>query len=157
MPIPRIAISNRQRRLAIDRRRLVALARFLLERALARSGQPAPSEICIIVTGHDEMRACKRACFGLDETTDVIALRYEPEPGESRWSGEVIVNIERAADWASRRRTGDLSREFALYIAHGMDHLTGGEDNTPRRRAQMRRTELGWLRAAAGLIAGTAG
>jgi rRNA maturation RNase YbeY len=159
MSNPRITIGNRQRRLAVDRRKLIALSRYLLARALDRCGLPAPSEICIIVTGHDQMRTCKQACFGVDQTTDVIALRYAPGPAETRWSAEIIVNVEQAEDWSRRSKAGNLSRELALYIAHGMDHLTGGEDHTRSERQKMRRTELGWLRDAdaAGLIAGIAG
>jgi ssRNA-specific RNase YbeY (16S rRNA maturation enzyme) len=37
--------------------------------------------------------------------------------------------------------------ELALYIAHGFDHLSGADDNTPARRAAMRRTEMRWLAA----------
>jgi ssRNA-specific RNase YbeY (16S rRNA maturation enzyme) len=38
-----------------------------------------------------------------------------------------------------------MNAELALYIAHGFDHLSGADDDTPARRAAMRRTEMRWL------------
>ena len=34
-----------------------------------------------------------------------------------------------------------------LYIAHGMDHLSGADDHSERGYLAMRRRELSWLRS----------
>lgn len=87
-----------------------------------------------------------RACFGRDRPTDVISLAYRPERRGGGWTGEVLVNVQRALEAGPRH--GGPDRELALYLAHGCDHLAGAEDATPAQRAAMRARENRWLRAA---------
>ena len=90
--------------------------------------------------------------FDKSDVTDVISFRYDPMPGEDvGLRGEIVVNVDEAIRSAKGGRT---SREFALYIAHGCDHLSGESDLTPAGYKRMRRRELRWLKQAreAGLI-----
>lgn len=132
---------------ALDRRRTAGLVDWLARRLRldlpARGGY---AELTILVTDDAGIRAADRRCFGRDLATDVIACRYEPMPGEPVASGEIIVNLERAsrvapAGWSA-------ARELALYLAHGLDHLTGADDATSEQRMRMRRRELRLLRLA---------
>jgi rRNA maturation RNase YbeY len=92
------------------------------------------------------MAPANTSFFGTSYATDVISAHYEPMPGETGWTGEILVNAERALVEGSRR--GSVAHELALYIAHGCQHLGGAADSTPMLRARMRRTELRWLREA---------
>lgn len=76
--------------------------------------------------------------------TDVITFAYAPEFEHENWEGEVVVNIERALQEGPRHGGG--VKEFALYLAHGCDHLSGADDATPAQRKRMRDRELRWLR-----------
>ncbi len=99
-----------------------------------------------------------REYFGKNRPTDVISFRYDPVPGEAdESSGDLLVNIDRAVLEGTAR--GNADHEIALYIAHGFDHLSGAEDDTPEKRKKMRATETAWLRKAAkeGLISGLIG
>lgn len=104
-------------------------------------------QLDILFTGNAGIRPYKQASFGLDEVTDVITMTYAPTPVQPEWSGELIINTERALEVGPR--FGGADRELALYLAHGIDHLTGGVDDTPAERRRMRRRELGWLKHAA--------
>ena len=87
-----------------------------------------------------------REFFGKDRPTDVISFRYDPVPGEeNEVTGDLIVNVECALREGLEHDGADA--ELALYIAHGFDHLSGADDNTPQKRAAMRRTEKRWLTA----------
>jgi len=104
--------------------------------------------ISVILTDDGRIAEVKQQVFGMDEVTDVIALRYDPVPGiETRATAEVFVNVERAAK-AGLRRTWTPSKELALYLAHGCDHLAGQSDEDEAQRNRMRRRELRWLREA---------
>ncbi len=95
-----------------------------------------------------------REYFGKNRPTDVISFRYDPIPGEDAgWSGDLVINVDRAVQEGTAR--GKLDYEFALYIAHGFDHLSGAEDDTPEKQREMRATETAWLRKASaeGLLA----
>ena len=84
--------------------------------------------------------------FDKSDVTDVISFRYDPMPGEDAgYSGEIVVNVQQAR---RNPRCGDESRELALYIAHGCDHLSGESDLTPQGYRRMRRRELRWLKQA---------
>ena len=78
--------------------------------------------------------------------TDVISFTLDPVPGERGASGEIYVNVQRAVQRATGR--WPASKELALYIAHGIDHLGGASDHTARLGARMRRRELQWLKRA---------
>lgn len=98
-----------------------------------------------------------RQHLGRGETTDVISFRYLAMPGETgAGSGEIAVNVQRAAHEGPRRRGWTSCHELALYLAHGCDHLAGEDDADERQRSRMRRRELRWIRAAAerGLLEG---
>jgi rRNA maturation RNase YbeY len=105
-------------------------------------------EIVVILTDDDQIASIKDQVFSRSEVTDVIALRYAPIPGiEHCTTAEIFINVDLATH-CTRRRGWSPSRELALYLAHGCDHLTGGLDDTEAQRRTMRRRELRWLREA---------
>lgn len=102
----------------------------------------------IVLVDDEGITQTNREYFGKDRPTDVISFRYDPIPGEEdELSGDLIINVDRAVQEGTER--GDVNYELALYIAHGFDHLTGAEDDTPEKHKKMRATETAWLRKAA--------
>jgi rRNA maturation RNase YbeY len=158
----KIDLMNRQKLLTMNRRKAEALAQAFL----TRPGPPviAFARVTVVLTRDAEMRALKQAHFGEDVVTDVISLDYAPLPGEGAGDGvaDVFINVEQACRVAAlyqRRATRPddaVARELALYLAHGIDHLRGGDDATPQGRASMRRRDLRWVRWAGrqGILAG---
>lgn len=154
-----IEIVRHLRTPAVDRARCARLAAFLVESAdtLRRRAGHAPwSALCVILVGDRESGEAHQAVFADPAPTDVITLSYAPTPGsgETGLSGELVVNVERAVA-EGRRRAGDRrcrtwgpNHELALYLAHGIDHLTGADDHDPDDRRRMRARELRWLAAA---------
>ena len=106
------------------------------------------SAVSLVLTDNAGIRRIKSKYMHIAEVTDVIAFRYASLPGEtdSAW-GDVFVNVQRAAEYTLT--SGNRSRELALYIAHGCDHLAGEVDDSPAAYARMRRRELRWLKNAA--------
>lgn len=101
-------------------------------------------ELSVVVTDDAGISVMNAEYFQKEEPTDVICFTYAPLPGENQQAtGEIIVNVERAMDVGSVYR--GPSHEFAMYIAHGCDHLAGANDDTPARRARMIEREEGWL------------
>ena len=126
---------------------------MLAERARRLDPAGGWGDISVVITGHAGIRAVNRVHLGHDEVTDVISFRYDPVPGEAdACDGEILVNAERAVERAAQAGRWSASRELALYIAHGMDHLAGADDATPAERMRMRRRELRWLRAAGEVV-----
>lgn len=110
-------------------------------------------EISIVLTDDAGIAPVSRKYLTNPDVTDVISFCYDPMPGDNGlFSAEVIVNVQRAADRVkgpARRDGWHVSRELALYIAHGCDHLAGETDYDRAGRDRMRRRELRWLKQAA--------
>ena len=101
-------------------------------------------EVSLLLTDDAGITRYNREFFGKNRPTDVISFRCEAVPGEEGASGDLIVNVERALQEGPKH--DGIHSELALYIAHGFDHLSGAEDDTPEKRAAMRRTEMRWLK-----------
>ena len=102
-------------------------------------------EISVVLTDDAGIIPANLEFFGKKHPTDVISFRSDPIPGETRTTGDLIVNVECALREGPAHDGAD--NELALYIAHGIDHLSGADDNTSQKRAAMRRTEKRWLAA----------
>ncbi len=98
-----------------------------------------------------EMRDINRRFRNRAATTDVLA--FPLDDGAARdpdlTVGEIIVSTGRAVVEARRRRIR-AERELYLYVIHGLLHLLGYEDETPRERLRMRRRERELLALASG-------
>ena len=141
----RIHIHQRRTAAAIDRAALAALASRLAARAFGPDAEPY-AELSIMLVGDKDMPSCKERVFGIRIQTDVISLAYAAIPGIQPATAELVINAERALQEGANR-PGGAARELALYLAHGLDHLAGHDDDTPAARRSMRRRETRWLDA----------
>lgn len=121
-------------------------ARFFAARSSARMGTPFRE--VVVILQNDAMSADVHvAVNGVEGPTDAITQAYDPMPGEAPGVyGEVYVNCERAMKCAPKRRGWSVAKELLLYIAHGMDHLSGADDLSSEDYNRMRRRELNWLK-----------
>ena len=134
------------RRIGISRAALREAAEMFAERSSARVGVPFCA-VTVVLQDDAFSAEVHRAINGVDGATDVVTQRYDPMPGEVPGVyGELYVNVDQAMRAAPRRRGWSSAKELLLYVAHGMDHLSGADDLTPEGYASMRRRELGWLR-----------
>ena len=126
-------------------RRVKAAAEYFALRSAARSGLDF-REVTVVLQDDAGSDAAHRAIMNVAGATDVITQRYDAMPGEEPGVyGELYVNVERAARAAPLRAGWDTGKELLLYVAHGMDHLSGEDDLDPAGRRRMRRRELRWL------------
>lgn len=120
------------------------LARKLSECLVAADPRTVWGDISVVLTDDEGITQPNREFFGRNRPTDVISFRYDPIPGEDgHATGDLIVNLECALREGPAH--GGPDAELALYIAHGFNHLSGADDDTPQKRAAMRRTETRWL------------
>lgn len=142
------------RTLGLTRRELAAAARLFASLSGRRVGERFKS-VTIVVQDDEASNEAHRGIMGVAGATDVITQRYDPIPPEEPGIyGELYVNAEQAGRCAGKVRGGagrkwSARQEFLLYVAHGMDHLSGADDHSEQDYARMRRRELGWLRKAA--------
>ena len=143
-----ISVTNRQRTLRIDRRRLIRLARLVLEQE-----QVAAAEISVAIVDDAAIHAINREFLNHDYPTDVISFLLDcsqPEEVESpngsrrgtakAIEGEVVISADTAAANAVKYGV-DSHDELALYLVHGLLHICGYDDLTPKEKRLMRTRE----------------
>jgi probable rRNA maturation factor len=135
---PRIAVSNLQTRVRVNRRRVSQIARAVI--AGERAGNAAEIGVCFLTDAR--IRRFNREFHGTDCTTDVLAFDLGA-PGECR--ADIVISADTASANAGIFGTTPL-HECYLYLIHGMLHLLGYDDSTPRKRAVMRRRENHYLK-----------
>jgi probable rRNA maturation factor len=148
-----IAISNRQRRHAVDRIWLEAMAAKIVD-ALCSNLRRRPAEylqnsfideferrgqLSLILVSDRQIRKLNREWREKDMATDVLSfpLQMDPPPAELPWEiGEIVISVERASEQA-QNYGHDLSRELAFLFAHGLLHVLGFDHETPDDEQEM--------------------
>lgn len=122
----------------VTRSELKRAAEFFSDCSSRRIGVPF-RDITVILHGDRESAEVHEAIMGVGGETDVITQPYSPMPGEPDGIyGEIYVNTDRAAKLGGKK-------ELLLYVAHGMDHLSGADDFSEKEYRAMRRRELRWI------------
>ena len=134
------------RKLGLTKSELKSAAAFFAAKSSARIGVPFRA-VTVILQDDAFSAEVHEAINGAEGPTDVITQRYDAMPGEAEGVyGELYVNVDQALRVAPKRRGWSPAKELLLYVAHGMDHLSGADDLKPKEYDRMRRRELGWLR-----------
>lgn len=138
----RIAITNRQSALPLDRPAL----RRIVRDVLTHEGI-AEAEISLAFVGDEEMHALNRRHLDHDYATDVLSfLLDESETAVGRAiEAEIIVSTEYAARTAPQYGW-PADSELILYVVHGLLHACGYDDLSADKKRQMRRAERSALR-----------
>ena len=133
------------RAFGLSKTQAVAAARFFAARSQTRVGGVWHEVVVHLVrdAASDELH---QAIMGVAGATDVITQAYDAVPPEEPGLyGELFVNTDQALRAAPKRKGWSPAKELLLYIAHGMDHLSGADDCAEADYNRMRRRELTWL------------
>ncbi|MEG1885545.1 MAG: rRNA maturation RNase YbeY [Alistipes sp.] len=82
--------------------------------------------------------------LGHDYFTDVITFDYSDRKGTKIVSGDIFIDVETVADNAKTYGAHPLT-EMRRVVVHGLLHLCGQNDKTPRTNTQMHRKEDKYL------------
>ena len=128
----RVLLSNRQRKVRVDCKRL----RQVAELALKSLGFEE-AELSVLLVSDRRMQALNRQYLGRNRPTDVLAFAQWEGGGEALhpdWLGDVVISAETAAEQAVREGAA-LNQELDLLLVHGILHLIGYEHTGPEREA----------------------
>jgi len=82
--------------------------------------------------------------IGHDYFTDIITFDYSDLKGSGVVAGDIFIDVDTVADNA--RIYGATARqEMCRVVVHGVLHLCGQKDKTPRAEKQMHRKEDKYL------------
>ena len=133
---PVIRITDRQRRLSLDREGVAALAEWVLGREGRGEG-----ELSLLFTSNRRIRELNRRYLGRDRPTDVLAF---PQEGDGGLLGDVVISTEQVIAQAPEYGQS-AGEELALCLIHGILHLTGWADHPRAEREKTRRREQSLL------------
>lgn len=92
-----------------------------------------PASLAIYITTDTEIRKLNRQFHATDSATDVLSFPMDD-------GGDLAISYDTA-----KRQAGDagwrIADEIDLLITHGILHLLGYDDVTPRKRARMWRRQ----------------
>lgn len=135
------------RKLGLTKAQVRSAAICFATKSSARIGVPFCA-VTIILQDDSFSAEVHKAINGVEGATDVVTQRYDAMPGEDAGVyGELYVNADQALRVAPNRRGWSPAKELLLYIAHGMDHLSGADDVKSKDYECMRRRELRWLKS----------
>lgn len=150
-----IDISSSQDMLSIDVRGLTRA----IERAL-QIEHVASAVLSVTVVDNKAIHQINREHLQHDYPTDVISFQLdfafnadasqdasaELRAAGAMIEGEIIASAEMAADMASSGQWTAMN-ELTLYVIHGLLHICGYDDLTPKEKAIMRTRERAVLNA----------
>jgi rRNA maturation RNase YbeY len=139
----KVPITNLQKAHRLNLDAIQSLADFLHTKAGEISSELISSETGLVLMDDEQISPVNLHCFGKDRPTDVISLNYAADNEADNMAGEIIVNVQRAAETGHEHNGPDY--ELAFYIAHGFLHLTGADDDTPEKRCAMHNIQDQWL------------
>jgi probable rRNA maturation factor len=120
-----ISITNLQRLIPIPVSKINAAAASASKKLKLKH-----KEIVIVFTGSQRMRSINKKFLGHDYVTDVITFDH----------GEIVICPSVAQSNAKRFKTS-VDKELILYVIHGLLHLAGYDDHSPKDIAAMRAME----------------
>jgi probable rRNA maturation factor len=127
-----VQIADRQNCLPLDRR----LLRRAVTRVL-RDAKVRKASISLAVVDDDTIARLNWQYLRHRGPADVLSFLLDDRDG---LEGEVIVGAETALR-AAPRYGWPPHDELLLYVIHGMLHLVGYDDRTPRQQAKMQQRE----------------
>jgi probable rRNA maturation factor len=135
-----IHITNRQKRLSVDR---VRMRRAI--RAILHDAGMVNAEISVAIVDDPAIALLHGQFLNDPDPTDVLSFVLETSPGGLE--GEVVASADTAA--ASAPNFGCTPEdELLTYVIHGVLHLVGYDDVTPKLRKQMGAKEQEYLALA---------
>ena len=128
--------------LRVDERALTSTLSLVLE----REGRSIGS-LSVILTDHETVLELNRRYLQHDYLTDVLSFPLGADDASDVVEGEIYIDLDTAAE----RHTEfgmSFDEEVRRYAIHGLLHLIGYDDATPKGAEAMERLEEVYLRTA---------
>jgi len=141
MTVPAVTVQNLQRKISVNVAELEKFMGNAVQHSLQlqkgkRTDLRKLTIAFVWLISDRRMALLHRKFLGQSGPTDVLTFRH----------GEIFIRVETAQRHA-RAFGNSLLRELKLYIIHGLLHLHGFDDQTPRQAHKMKAAQEKILRA----------
>jgi probable rRNA maturation factor len=132
-----VSVASPQELIALEYQRLKECARTVL------AGEGVKEAKVVLAFVDDATIAgLNKRFLEHDGPTDVITFPYSKG---KKLEGEVVIGVQ-VAQRESTDRGHDVNTELCLYAIHGVLHLCGYDDRSPKDAAEMRKKERAYLK-----------
>jgi len=137
----RLIISNRQRRIKLDKDIKTAL-KSVVKITLLKVRKSTDYEISLTLVDNKEIIKLNALYRNIDRPTDVLSFaleegtRMEMPEDALPMLGEIVISVEKAMEQADEFGHS-FKREMAFLTVHGMLHLLGYDHQTPEESRKM--------------------
>jgi probable rRNA maturation factor len=100
------------------------------------------SQVNYIFCSDDHLRSMNIEYLNHKTYTDIIT--FDNSEHSDKIEGDIFISIDRVRDNSKKLKT-DFLEELHRVLIHGILHLAGYSDKSPRKKAQMRRKEDEYL------------
>ena len=133
--MPKISVANRQRLVRVDLAVLRDFAKRTLDACLDLPRQKSSElaslrEVNVTLVSDKRIAGIHKRFMNEPGPTDVITFQH----------GDIVISAETARRQARQFRT-TVDHELRLYVAHGLLHLHGFDDQTATGAAEMKRVQ----------------
>lgn len=136
----KLTVRNRQRTRRINSRELRDTISELLGCLAIHDG-----ELSVVLVNQKEITRLNQTFLRHKGPTDVITFNYLESPSRTAVFGDVVVCVDEAVGQARRFRS-TWQYEVVRYIAHGVLHLLGYDDQRKTARRKMQTAEEDLIR-----------
>jgi probable rRNA maturation factor len=134
-----VSVASPQEIVALDYARLKECARAVLTGEAIKE-----AKISLAFVDDAIIAGLNKRFLDHEGPTDVITFPLSGR-GARKLEGEVVIGVE-VAQREAAERGHDVNTELCLYAIHGVLHLCGYDDQSPRDSTTMRRKEREYLR-----------
>jgi len=137
-----ILIENLQKKIPLNLLQIKKITKQIL-----RYEGVKDSELSIVFVTSQRIRALNQKFLHRNHATDVLAFDMR-DPGEAKDAslvGDIIISTDAAIQNAKTFKTS-IEHELVLYVIHGILHILGYDDHTPKDVKKMRQREAGIIK-----------
>jgi probable rRNA maturation factor len=136
-----ISIKNLQKKIPLNRQRI----KKIIFKTLSLVGRGKTGEINVLVTGDQRIKNLNKKYLHQPRPTDVLVFELSGPQDKSGIFADIIISAHTAMRNAKIYKTLPQD-ELCLYLAHGLLHLVGYDDQTARQRGIMNEKAAGIIR-----------
>lgn len=132
----KIAIKNFQKKIPVHPKKI----KELILGVLSQEDRKNSGQITVCFVGDKKMKVLNLKYLHKNAPTDVLSFDLSAPEKQGALCADIVVSTDTAAQNAKKFKT-TTSYELRLYVIHGLLHLLGYDDRTPREQILMRKKE----------------
>ena len=132
----KITLSNQQKKVIIPNKKI----KKLIQAVLKGEGIQESGWINICFVNNRQIKKLNAQFLKINSATDVLAFNLSDKKNTGTILADIVISAQESRNQARNFKTTP-DYELSLYVVHGLLHILGFNDHTPREIKLMRKKE----------------